>query len=234
MDALLRLQHDDGHFAFELEADATIPAEYILLDHFLGTVNQPLHERMAHHLRAIQEDHGGWQMFHRGDFNISASVKAYFALKCAGDDIDAPHMARARQAILKHGGAETSNVFTRFQMALFGAVPWKAVPVMPVEIVFLPRWFPFHLSKVSYWSRTVIMPLLVLMAMKPRARNPRNVKIDELVRHAAGSGEELAQQPHQFDLESGLSRHRCAACARPNPICRASCTAVRLKKPSTG
>ncbi|MDE2029976.1 MAG: squalene--hopene cyclase [Alphaproteobacteria bacterium] len=180
VEALLRQQHADGHWAFELEADATIPAEYILLDHFLDTINQPLHERMAAYLRSIQEEHGGWPLFHRGDFNISASVKAYFALKCAGDDIDAPHMIRAREAIRKHGGAETSNVFTRIQLALFGAVPWRAVPVMPVEIMLLPQWFPFHLSKVSYWSRTVIVPLLVLMAKKPQAKNPKNVRIDEL------------------------------------------------------
>ena len=180
VDALLRDQRADGHWAYELEADATIPAEYILLDHFLGTINQPLHERMAVYLRRIQEEHGGWPLFHRGSFNISASVKAYFALKAVGDDIAAPHMVRARQAILAYGGAEKSNVFTRIQLALFEAVPWRAVPVMPVEIMLLPQWFPFHLSKVSYWSRTVIVPLLVLMAKKPRARNPKNIRIDEL------------------------------------------------------
>jgi squalene-hopene/tetraprenyl-beta-curcumene cyclase len=179
-DALLRLQHEDGHWAFELEADATIPAEYILLDHFLGTLNEPLHKRMAEYLRGTQEEHGGWPLFYHGDFDVSATVKAYFALKCVGDAIDAPHMQRARDAILRHGGAETANVFTRFQMALYGAVPWRAVPVMPVEIMLLPRWFPFHLSKVSYWSRTVIAPMLVLMAKRPRARNPRGIRIDEL------------------------------------------------------
>ncbi|MDD3029044.1 MAG: squalene--hopene cyclase [Alphaproteobacteria bacterium] len=178
--ALLALQKEDGHWVFELEADATIPAEFILLDHFLGTVRQDLHERMAVYLRSIQEEHGGWPLFHRGDLDISASVKAYFALRCVGDSADAPHMVRARDAILKHGGAERSNVFTRIQMALFDAIPWSGVPIMPVEIMILPRWFPFHLSKVSYWSRTVIAPLLVLMAKKPRAKNPRGVKIDEL------------------------------------------------------
>ncbi|MDD3370564.1 MAG: prenyltransferase/squalene oxidase repeat-containing protein, partial [Alphaproteobacteria bacterium] len=178
--ALLRHQRDDGHWVFELEADATIPAEYILLDHFLGTINQPLHERMAAYLRSIQEDHGGWPLFHKGALNVSASVKAYFALKCVGDNTDAPHMVRARNAILKHGGAERSNVFTRIQLALFGAVPWTAVPVMPVEIMLLPKWFPFHINKVSYWSRTVIVPLLVLMAKKPKARNPRHVNVNEL------------------------------------------------------
>ena len=179
-EALLKQQRADGHWAFELEADATIPAEYILLGHYLNRINQPLFERMGNYLREIQEEHGGWPLFHRGDFNISASVKAYFALKCVGDDPEAPHMKRAREAILKAGGAATSNVFTRIQLALFGLVPWRAVPVMPVEIMLLPRWFPFHLSKVSYWSRTVIVPLLVLMTKKPRAKNPRNVRLDEL------------------------------------------------------
>src|SRR3546814_4882955 len=90
--------------------------------------------------------------------DLSASVKAYFALKLAGDDPEAAHMERARAAILAAGGAAQSNVFTRIALALFGQVPWRAVPEMPVEIMLLPRWFPFHLSKVSYWSRTVIAP----------------------------------------------------------------------------
>ena len=212
VEALLRVQRDDGHLVFELEADATIPAEYILLDHFLGTINQPLHDRMAAYLRKIQEDHGGWPLFHGGDLNISASVKAYFALKCAGDDIAAPHMVRAREAILKNGGAEKCNVFTRIQLALFGAIPWRGVPVMPVEIMLLPKWFPFHLSKVSYWSRTVIVPLLVLMAKKPQAKNPRHVHVNELfitppenVKKWAGSGSRSPLAP-AFDILDKILR----------------------------
>jgi hypothetical protein len=65
-------------------------------------------------------------------------------------------------------------------LALFGFISWRAVPVMPVEIMLLPRWFAFHLDKVSYWSRTVIVPLLVLQTLKPRARNPKGVGIEEL------------------------------------------------------
>ena len=111
---------------------------------------------------------------------MSATVKAYFALKLVGDDPTAPHMTRGREAILAHGGAARCNVFTRFMLALFGQVPWRAVPVMPVEIMLLPRWFPFHLDKVSYWARALIVPLLILMARKPRARNPRGIGIAEL------------------------------------------------------
>ncbi len=108
-------------------------------------------------------------------------MKAYFALKAIGDAADAAHGARPRR-ILALGGAERTNVFTRIQLALFGQVPWRATPVMPVEIMHLPRWFFFHLSKVSYWSRTVMVPLLVLMALQPQARNPRGIAIAELFR----------------------------------------------------
>jgi squalene-hopene/tetraprenyl-beta-curcumene cyclase len=181
-EALTRRQKPDGHFVFELEADATIPAEYVLLEHYLARIDPDLEARIGVYLRAIQGAHGGWPLFHDGAFNISATVKAYFALKAIGDDPDAPHMRRARDAILEAGGAERTNVFTRAQLALFGAVPWRAVPVMPLEIMHLPLWFPFHLSKVSYWSRTVIVPLLVLMALQPKARNPRGVTIAELFR----------------------------------------------------
>jgi len=180
--ALCGYQRDDGHFVFELEADATIPAEYVLLEHFLDRIDTALQRKIGVYLRAVQGAHGGWPLFHDGAFNLSCSVKAYFALKAIGDDPDAPHMRRAREAILQAGGAERSNVFTRAQLALFGQVPWRAVPVMPLEIMHLPLWFPFHLSKVSYWSRTVIVPLLVLMAKQPRARNPRNVHVPELFR----------------------------------------------------
>src|SRR5579862_8380329 len=177
---LLSRQHEEGYWVFELEADATIPAEYILLQHYLGTVDRELERRIVPYLRRIQGEHGGWPLFHGGAFDISASVKAYFALKAAGEPVDAPHMVRAREAILAHGGAGRSNVFTRIMLALWGEVPWRAIPVMPVEIMMLPSWFPFHIDKISYWSRTVLVPLLVLMALRPSAKNPRGVTIAEL------------------------------------------------------
>jgi squalene-hopene/tetraprenyl-beta-curcumene cyclase len=184
--ALAARQNADGHFVFELEADATIPAEYVLLEHYLDRIDPVLEGKIGTYLRSIQNADGGWPLFHAGRTDVSASVKAYFALKAIGDDPQAPHMARARAAILAAGGAERTNVFTRVQLALFGQVPWRAAPVMPVEITLLPRWFFFHLSKVSYWSRTVLVPLLVLMALRPRARNPRGIQVQELFRTPPG------------------------------------------------
>jgi squalene-hopene/tetraprenyl-beta-curcumene cyclase len=204
--ALLATQREDGHWAFELEADATIPAEYVLLQHFFGERDPEREARIGRYLRRCQAGDGGWPLFHGGPPDVSCSVKAYFALKLIGDDPEAPHMRRAREAILALGGAGRANVFTRIALALYGEVPWRAVPVMPPEIMLLPRWFPFHIAKISYWARTVLVPLLVVMAHRPRAANPRGVTIRELF---ATPAEEVRRWPgaaHQVQPWASLFR----------------------------
>ncbi len=165
--ALLDRQDNDGWWRFDLEADATIPSEYMLLQHFLGTVDEDRESRLVDYLHSRQMADGSWPLYHAGPGNISATVKAYFALKVAGEDPASEAMAKARDWVLNHGGAENANVFTRFTLAMFGQAPWRIVPCMPMEIIFLPHWFFFSLSKVSYWSRCVIIPLLILYAKRP-------------------------------------------------------------------
>ena len=196
--ALLGSRQADGHWVFELEADSTIPAEYVLLSHYLGEpADTALEAKIANYLRRVQGVHGGWPLVHDGDFDMSASVKSYFALKMIGDSPDAAHMVRAREAILSRGGAIHSNVFTRFMLAMFGVMSWRSVPVLPVEIMLLPRWAPFHVSKISYWARTTMVPLMVLAALKPRAKNVNGTGIDELFLQEPHSIGMTAKAPHQ-------------------------------------
>lgn len=176
---LFAMQKDDGHLVFELEADATIPAEYVLLLRFLGE-SRPGDERgIARYLLANQKENGAWPLFTGGAGDLSATVKAYWALKIVGEDPDSEPMVRARTWILSKGGAARANVFTRYSLALFGHIPWRGCPAMPVELIKLPRWFPFHTSKIAYWSRTVMIPLLVLAAKRAKAADS-SVRIDEL------------------------------------------------------
>jgi len=182
--ALIARQSGQGFWLFELEADCTIPAEYIMMMHFLDEIEPALQTKLAAYLRSHQASHGGWPLYHGGDLNLSCTVKSYYALKLAGDDPDAPHMARARKAILERGGAARANVFTRIALALFGELPWRGVPYIPVEIMLLPKWFPFHIDKVAYWSRTVMIPLFILCTLKPVAKNPRGVSVRELFTRA--------------------------------------------------
>jgi len=194
--ALLRQQRPDGHWVFELEADVTIPSEYVLLVHYLGEKpDLELERKIGAYLRRRRMADGGWPLFHGGAFDISATIKAYFALKMIGDSPDASHMVQAREAVLARGGADKANVFTRIQLALFGEHPWDAVPTIPAELILLPRWFPIHLSKMSYWARTVMVPLLVLSVLRPVARNPRGVHVSELF--VSGYAPAARRAPHQ-------------------------------------
>ena len=198
--ALLQLQHPDGYWCYEFEADCTIPAEYVLMMHFMDEMDELLEAKIAVYLRKHQAEHGGWPLYRGGEFNLSCSIKVYYALKLIGDSPDAPHMVRAREAILAHGGGAGANVFTHIALALFGQIPWRGVPFIPVEIMLLPRWFPFHISRVSYWSRAVMVPLFVLCTLKPKARNPRNVHIRELFVTPP------EEEENYFPIRSGLNR----------------------------
>jgi len=177
---LLSLQDKDGFWVFELEADCTIPAEYIMMMHYLDDIDEELQAKIAVYLRSRQSDEGHYPLFTGGEGDISCSIKVYYALKMAGDSIDASHMVKLRHYVLSQGGAAKANVFTRIALATFEQLPWRGVPYIPVEIMLFPKWFPFHLDKVSYWSRTVMVPLFILCTLKATAKNPNKVNVLEL------------------------------------------------------
>lgn len=176
----LASQQDDGHWCYELEADATIPSEYVFMLHYFGDSEPAVEAGIANYLRHHQNAEGGWPLYESGAMDISCSVKAYYALKLCGDDPDAEHMQRARAAIRRQGGAARANVFTRITLALFQQMPWRGVPMVPVELILLPHRFPVNLDSVSYWSRTLVVPLSILCSLKPQAANPRDIHVSEL------------------------------------------------------
>ncbi|MDA1342628.1 MAG: squalene--hopene cyclase [Proteobacteria bacterium] len=177
---LLSLQDKKGYWVFDLEADCSIPSEYIMMMHYLGDIDEPLQAKIANFLRSKQSEDGSYPLFTHGPGEISCSVKVYYALKMTGDSIDAPHMVSLKAWILQQGGAAKANVFTRIALAIFQQLPWRGVPFIPPEIMLFPKWFPFHLDKVSYWSRTVMVPLFILCTLKAKAVNPNKVDVLEL------------------------------------------------------
>ncbi len=178
---LLSKQHpSEGYWVAELEADATLTAEYLMLRRFLDRVDLERERKAVRYLRAMQLPDGGWPIFYGGPAEISASVKAYFALKLSGVPADEPFMVRARDRILAMGGVVCANVFTKITLALFEQYDWKGIPSMPPEIMLLPKRFYFSIYAISYWSRAVLIPLLVVFANRPACRIPREQGIDEL------------------------------------------------------
>lgn len=177
---LSRQHPSEGYWVAELEADTTLTSEYLMLRRFLDRVDPERERKAIRYLRAAQLPDGGWPIYYGGSSEISASVKAYFALKMSGISGDEPFMLRARERILAMGGVVQANVFTKITLALFGQYDWQGIPSMPPEIMLLPRRFYFSIYAISYWSRTVLIPLLIVFANQPVCRLPKEQGIEEL------------------------------------------------------
>ena len=177
---LLNRQSADGHWRAPLEGDTILESEYLLLLAWAGRLTDPRVRGAADRILAQQQPGGGWAIYPGGPVDISASVKAYFALKLVGHAADEPSLVRARRAIAESGGPWAVNSFTRFYLALLGQMPYSACPAVPPEAVLLPGWFPVNLSRVSAWSRTMIVPLSLMWAFKPIRHVPAGRGIAEL------------------------------------------------------
>ncbi len=133
-------------------------------------------------MRCRQLPDGGWNIYFGGPSELNATVKAYFALKLAGDSTDAPHMRLACERVRELGGLEATNSYSRFYLALVGVVGWDMVPAVPPELLLLPTWFYMNIYEMSSWTRGIVIPLAILYALKPQWKLPVDVKVDELFR----------------------------------------------------
>lgn len=177
---LLRLQHAEGYWCGELFVDSTLCSDTVLFMHWADEVDAVLQEKCVAHIRRRQLPDGGWNIYEGGQSEVSASVKAYFALKLAGHAPTQPWMQEARACILRLGGIPRMNTYAKLYLALLGQFPWRYLPTVPVEIVFFPRWCFFNVYELSSWSRAMLMPLAILNHYKPTRQLPAEMQLHEL------------------------------------------------------
>ncbi|MAE62788.1 MAG: squalene--hopene cyclase [Phycisphaeraceae bacterium] len=181
--SLLVQQQPQGFWCGELEGDSILQSEYILLKWIVEREDDQRLPKVANTLRRQQRgEDGAWIQYPGAKPHLSATVKAYFALKLTGDSPDAPHMRKARDLVLELGGAEKCDTYTKFYLAALGQMHYGNLPAIPAEMVLLPKWFYFHLDKVSAWSRTMIMPLSIISHYRPVRQLPEPKSIMELYR----------------------------------------------------
>src|SRR5260370_25879451 len=173
-------QHEDGYWCGELDADSALESDYSVLHVLLGSGSQERVQKAANHILRHQNEDGGWSIYADGPSNVSASVKAYFGLKLAGDGADHPALARARKKILDLGGVTEVNTFTKIYLCFFGQYDYDAVPAIPPEIVLFPNWFWFNIYEISSSSRAILVPLSICYAKKPFKKTPRGMAVPEL------------------------------------------------------
>ena len=179
---LLDQQHGEGYWIGELEGDTILESEYVLLMAYLGRLGDPVCTQACRYIRQQQLPGGGWSIYPGGPCELSATVKAYFALKLLGVSTDDPAMAGAREAILAAGGAQASNSFTRFYLALLGQIDYDDCPSVPPELVLLPSRLNFSLAAMSSWTRTIVVPLSIISSFKPVRQLPPEQGVAELFR----------------------------------------------------
>ena len=201
-------QNEDGHWRAELEGDALLEGEAVILLTFLGQEDSILAKKLANHLLLTQSETGGWPMFTGGEDSITNTVKAYFALKLTGHPLNAPYMQRAREAVMRMGGADKINSFTRFYLALLGQIPYEQCPAVPPELILLPKWFPINMYAVSSWTRTIIAPLSIVSALRPVRHLPIDKGIRELFHNAPEQWPPLSApkvlKPGQMEKKPGF------------------------------
>jgi squalene-hopene/tetraprenyl-beta-curcumene cyclase len=197
VDWLLRAQKLDGYWMGELEADSTLESDYILYEYIVARGNSPKIEKLAACIRENQLGDGGWNIYPGGPSEVNATIKAYFALKLAGDPADAPHMGKARARVLELGGIEAANSYTRFYLAMSRAVGWDWVPAVPPELLLLPKWFYVNLLEMSSWTRAIVVPLTIIYALRPDWEIPKSARVEELFRHSS-------RKPAMFGWDGGI------------------------------
>jgi squalene-hopene/tetraprenyl-beta-curcumene cyclase len=177
---LLSLQAKEGYWLGELEADTTLESDYIYYLFVIGKADPVRIEKLANYVRQRQLEDGGWSIYPGGPSELNATCKAYFALKLAGDDPSAAHLAAARASIHRLGGLEHANSYVRFYLALVGAVGWELVPSIPPELMLLPNWFFLNIYEMSSWTRGIVIPMAILSTLRPDWRLPDAPRVDEL------------------------------------------------------
>src|ERR1700758_4392926 len=179
-DYIFSIQHSEGYWCGELEADAMLEADYIFVHRFLGTGDEAKMQRALTEMLRFQKDDGSWSIYPGGPGNISLTVKCYFACKLMGWSADDPVLVKARECILICGGVVECITYTKFYLCALGQYEYDAVPAVPPEIVLFPKWFYFNISEISSWSRAILVPLSIAYAKKPFKKIPHEQGIDEL------------------------------------------------------
>ncbi len=163
----LRKQHKEGYWVGLLEADVSVVSGFIPLIRIFGVKNPKREKKAYNYFIKRQNEDGSWSMYFEGSGSLDVTVQTYFCLKIIGLSQDDSIMQKARNFILTNGGVERTNTYTKIILALFGQYPWSALPIIPPEIIFLPRWFYINIYDFASWTRATILAFSIILTIRP-------------------------------------------------------------------
>lgn len=204
IDYAFSIQHQEGYWIGRLDSNSTMEAEYLMLLKFLGIEDPDIWRRVANHILSQQREDGTWGQYYQGPGDLSTTVECYFALKLAGISCQTPRMRKACAFILEKGGIAKTRVFTKIWLALFGQWPWEAIPLMPPEMIFLPQWFFVNIYSFASWARATIVPLSLVLVLKPICPITKTAEISELYAEPLKGEQQGFQKPDKLFSLRGL------------------------------
>ncbi|HEY7333556.1 MAG TPA: squalene--hopene cyclase [Bryobacteraceae bacterium] len=182
---LLSRQSGEGYWWADLTADSTLESDFVLVQLWLhppvnGVWKPPTRLLIDQAVQSIldrQLPDGGFNIYAHGPSEISATVKAYTALKLGGVSYDHPSLARARERIHALGGLQAASSYVKINLSLFGLFPREHAPAIPPELIL----FGNFIYQMSSWTRAIVMPLSILHAKNPQRPVPAGFTVDELL-----------------------------------------------------
>ncbi len=207
-------QKSAGYWHPNLEADTTLVADYVMLTHYIDRVSPSWERKAVRRILDTQLEDGGWNIYCGGPSELNATVKCAFALQLAGYIKDNEVLNRAEECILRLGGLQRVNSYTRFYLGLFSNYPWKKVVSIPPEMMFLPTSFYFNIYEISSWSRAILVPMSIIWAYHPIKNPPETVDcrswwVENGQRRTGNFRETFSWKTFFFTLDAILKRsHR--------------------------
>ena len=199
-----RTQYPEGYWWGELESNATMEAEHLMLCYFLGRGDEERWRKVSNFILSKQREDGSWGQYYQAPGDLGTSVECYFALKLGGLSPDSEPLRKARRFILSRGGIPNTRAFTKIWLALFGQWDWKGTPNMPPEMILLPPWLPFNIYEFSSWARATIVPMLIILTHHPSCRIPQWAEVDELYPSPRGETDYSLPKPKTLLSWPGL------------------------------
>ena len=194
---LLSIQEPEGYWCAELESNATITAEVVLLHKIWQSDRTRPLAKAETYLRSQQREHGGWELYYGDGGELSTTVEAYMALRLLGVPATDPALLKAKKFILRRGGISKTRIFTKLHLALIGCYDWRGLPSIPPSIMLLPEnpWFTIY--EMSSWARGSTVPLLIVFDRKPIFELDNPINLNEL--YAEGVANVRYELPRNHD-----------------------------------
>lgn len=173
-DLLLSQQSADGNWSYYFEASTILPEFYaIVMEKLFPPCDDAMVRGLCQAIIERQQPNGSWGLYTDHPGHFSTTLEAYIALRLSGHEPDEPVLVRTRTFLEAVKSESKLSNLTKVALATMGIIPWSAFPSFPIELIFLPTWFPGNLYEFASFTRTHMWQIIVLSHLEITLDSPK-------------------------------------------------------------